>query len=128
MGYESKIYFVRKYGVTNRGCEVIATLDMCNMGHYPAIDNFKELFNKPIDFSIFIPKSDTDYEECFKTTDEYGDQLKSGDIYELYHQIDNIIYAAENQDSETYWRYYLLRDMLFSFRAFKDIYVVHYGY
>lgn len=128
MSYESRFYFVRPYSHTKKGCEVIAVLNAGCLGHSPEVEKFLKLFNTPIDFSLYIPGSDDDSEKCYRTTDCYGDKLKTGDTNELFRQIDFAIYAAEQENGDQYWRYYLLRDMLFSFRVFNDVKVIHYGY
>ena len=128
MSYESRFYFVRPYLHTKDGCEVIATLEAGVLGHTKEVNDFLKLFDTPVDFSLYLPDCDLTYEECLCTKDKYGDELKTGDTNELYRQIDYVIYTAEQQTGDQYWRYYLLRDMLFSFRGYDNVKVIHYGH
>lgn len=123
MGYESTIYFVRPFKELKGECEIIASLEMCNMGHTRAIEAFKKLFDTPIDFKLFMPECDEDYKKCLVSEDKYGEPLKTGDTDKMYEAIKTVLY----EDPE-YWRFNILKDMLFAFRPYKDVYVVHYGH
>lgn len=137
MGYESKIYFCRRYNHSYLNkkyhpSEIIAQIDMCKMGYSDAIIKFRNLFNKETDFTLFINdyNDETEREEWMDVIeDRYGDRLCYGDITELRKQMSNVIKESE-ENGQPYWRFYLLYDMLKSFEknGGEDIYVVHYGY
>lgn len=135
MGYESRIYIARNYG-SSKGCEIIATLNLCCLGHSPEAQKFKALFDTPIPFKVCVyERGENEEGTHYVSTDCYGKPLKYGNIKALRNQTDKMIEECianrEYSNSKAYWRLYLLRDMLESFRDFaeqQNLYVIHYGY
>ena len=133
MGYESKIYFCRRYNIPDfdkeryKTGEIIASIDMCKMGYSDPVRKFLDLFDTEVDFAIhdeFVSDSyTTTVEDC------YGDHLCYGDITKLRKQMKKIL-DNEEATGNRYWRFYILYDMLNTFEnnSDGDIYVVHFGY
>lgn len=130
MGYESKIYFVRDYGVGNKNgltdSTTVAMIDMGKMGYKGEIEKFKKLFDVETPFNLYV----VDYDELTGCEnymavyeDKYGDRLKFAQIDDLIKQIDKVI-----KEVPDYIRFKQLKGMLKAFKDDPEIYVVHYGY
>ena len=134
MGYESRIYFVRKYGTKcyTKGLEnyyiseIIAEITMCKMGYSDEVNQFTKLFDTEIDFTLYLPDSDDEGNEIVKdrVDDSYGVHMKYGDCHKLRKQMKKILKSKDGD----YWRFKVLYKMLKAFEEFEDVYVVHYGY
>lgn len=129
MGYESKFFAVRDYGFPEEGglhhSQIIATLDMCKMGD---TDGFLDLFSVETPFTLFLYDYNPDTKEegyMYVHEDKYGDVLKYIPNEDIDEAIDYIKQASKR---DTYWRYKLLIDFLKTFKKYKNIYIVHYGY
>ncbi len=122
MGYESRIIVMNRSELTrpNGGnwvytenwvyAEKIAEMNMCCMG-----SDFKKLFEKPIDYTIYVNDEKTD-EDC------YGEHIK-------YATIDRIVEWLENYN-EDYRRIAPLLGLLKGFdeSEWDELQVLHYGY
>ena len=86
MGYESKIYIVERSEYTDKktgklyvSALKIASCDLCVMGNNSA---FYGVFDRPIDFDMFLPGVDEHGREImeFSRSDCYGETLKMCDL------------------------------------------------
>lgn len=89
MGYESKIYIVERSEYENRitgekevSALKIADFDLCCMGYENA---FYSVFNREIDFDMYLPGVNADGEEVITATREdcYGERMKMCDLSAL---------------------------------------------
>lgn len=120
MGYESKIYVVKKSNFSCREdgkvyAEVIAMVDMCK-----CYDISDILRNKPAtDCYIYAEDHDTQVVE-----DRYGEPLTEAPLCEAI----KIVERAMQKDD--YWRYNILLSTLKAFEIYDcmNIAVLHYGY
>lgn len=117
MGYESRIFITERIEWPDGTvyANKIATVDMCKMGYS---SGFHELFDKPIDYKVFVD------EEHETDKDLYGDHLK-------YASIQTVIDWLENQiEKDDYSRLPVLLGLLKGFDPGKwhDLQVVHFGY
>ena len=132
MGYESKLIigFRNHYEHSNTRdyCQAIMTLRLSKMGD-ERFSNYKhELFDKPIDFDLYMDDGNTLYDK-----DNYGDVCH-------YTSLDNIIkYLKEvNETCEYYRRSAVALKALKAFKksdwnwksptGYGELVVVHYGY
>lgn len=117
MGYESRLYIVKKCDAINYA-EVIARYDCSNMGY----DNgWRELFNKPFDCKMYMEDGNTLIEE-----DCYGDKLQSADFPTVIEWLEK---EVEKRD------YRRLKPLLSLLKGFDlsqcrdgEMEIVHYGY
>lgn len=118
MGYESRIYVVN-VSRWNDGsppyAEIIGTFNLCKMGYG---NGWRELFDKPIDYKIYVgPNEETN-------KDLYGEIMKSGDYDKIVEWLE-----TKGQKGE-YRRIAPLLGMLKGFNrsAWRALEIVHYGY
>lgn len=124
MGYESKIYIVKKssYAWGDDGkkyAEKIAMIDMCKCYELSGI-----LRNKPeTDCYIYADDGDTEI-----ITDCYGEPLTETPVYEALQIVKKVIAETPWE----YWRYNVLLATLQSVYDFvgkdEDFVILHYGY
>lgn len=123
MGYESRIYIVRKTSIydeelTKRWAEKIAVFDMCK---YPRLADLMR--SKPVtDCYIHAYDSEKDIvEDC------YGEQLTEASVSDVISVLEKDVANGEN-----YRRIFPLLAMLKSFEEHKEqwgeITVLHYGH
>ena len=121
MSYESRLYIMDR-SVIERGphwdayvyAQKIATIDMSSTP-----EGFVDLFNEPIDYTIFVDgENDTD-------EDMYGDHLK-------YTSIENVIGWIKNElKQDGYYRRLMpLLGLLQGFdpEDWHELQIVHFGY
>lgn len=124
MGYESKLYIVKKSRYADadgrRYAQVIAMFDVCK--YYSLSDVLR---NKPVtDCYIYADDGNTEI-----TKDEYGKPLTESDLQTVIYIIEKDIAEGEN-----YRRIFPLLSMLKAFEEQKNngiwdnIVVLHYGY
>lgn len=118
MGYESKIYIVKKseYFAYN---EVIATFDLCKMGYerYGG-KTFRDLFTLPLDGDMY-----GDDGETLITEDCYGDPVEGAELSDVLKWLRKF-----NRDDD-YWRAKVFQKLLEQFAKHDDtLYCYHYGY
>lgn len=119
MGYESKFYAVKEYVCPkDTSFQIIATLDMGNMGYDDDVLTFRKLFDTETPFSIYMYDHDMDVIE-----DEYGDRLKY-----ISNKKNGIEMVKKIVDNDNYWRFKLLLEFMRTFADYDDVYIVHYGY
>lgn len=120
MGYESKIYVVKKSNSFDENgkywASKIAELDMSNSG------DFRNIFKKETDCYIYADDGNTPIFE-----DKYGEQLKEATVDDVVKWLDDII-----SDGEDYRRFKVALSLLKSFQTDQwegeNIVVLHYGY
>lgn len=111
MGYESKVFVVRKIDcVTYKSSLLIALIDMSKMGYN---NGWRELFKKDIDF-------DLQYNNEIIKEDCYGEIPKYTTVSEVLNWLEN--------DTEEYYMEDVLKGVLKPLEKQEDILVVHYGY
>lgn len=114
MGYESKIYFVKKtnlYYEDKRYAQIIAMIDLSKAG------GIEKNFRITSDCYIYAESGNT-----MVTADRYGEELKEADINEV------IEWVEKTPDRTQYARLDILLDMLKIFKKYGDITIIHYGY
>lgn len=124
MGYESKLYIVKKSRFSweddgKKYATVIAMIDMCKVYELSGI-----LRNKPeTDCYIYSDDGNTQIVE-----DRYGKPLTETPIYEALQIVKDVIAKTPWE----YWRYNVLLATLQSIYDFvgkdEDFVVLHYGY
>ena len=123
MGYESRIYVVNvsrlkapKTKEEYTFCNVIAEMNMSCM-----VGSFHRLFDKPIDFKVFICDSRGEIET---DKDCYGDKIKYGDINAV------ITWLEKATTTDNYRRLKPLLGLLKGFdpNEWDELKVLHYGY
>jgi len=129
MGYESKFYAVKSYDFPENGLkhsEIIATLDMCNMGYDDDVMTFRKLFDKETPFFIYMYDYDPETEEekyMPVIEDRYRDRLKY-----ISNKKRGIEMVKKIIDNDNYWRFKILLEFMKTFADYDDVYIVHYGY
>ena len=123
MGYESKLFIVRKTSLYDRKsdkvwAEVIASFDMCK---YPPLADLMR--RKPVtDCYIYADDGDTRIDE-----DRYGDELRESSITDVIKVLEEDIKCGNE-----YRRIFPLLEALKVFNAeneqWGDLAVLHYGY
>lgn len=118
MGYESKIYIVKKseYFAYN---EVIATFDLCKMGWdmYNGV-TFRNLFTLPLNGDMYMDDGNT-----LITEDCYGDAVEGAKLSDVLEWI------TQFNKHDNYWRAKVFEQLLKSFKRYgDDLYCYHYGY
>lgn len=122
MGYESRIYIVRKTHTTDidgdkRYAEIIAMFNMCQT---PRFADFMRA--KPAtDCFVYATDGDTKLLE-----DEYGDPLFEASISEVIEVLEKDI--AEEDYRRTYPLLATLKALEEHSHQWKDLAVLHYGY
>ncbi len=116
MGYESRLYIVKKCDAINYA-EVIARFDCSKMDSKSWI----ELFNKPFDCKMYMEDGNTLIEE-----DNYGDKLKSAEFPTVIEWLEK---EVEKSD------YRRLKPLLSLLKGFDlsqwgdgEMEIVHFGY
>lgn len=136
MGYEVKIYVVRPYNFDGlkegfHASEIVSMIDLNKFGYCDESNAFLNLFNKEIDFTLYME----DY-------DQNIDREVMGDIYEdkygkhmCYLQHDKyesaISYLKTMLKRKNYYdipRVKILIEMLKQYNGNDEIYFVHYGH
>lgn len=136
MGYESKLYIVRKYPFNSSipdfaASEIVASLDMCKMGYEHRLLSF---FTCQAPFALRIEDYDEEHEcDIMKDVveDKYGDPIMyCTDINSAIEEAKRMIKADGGKDN-CYWRLNLLLRFLKMYRMYdntEDIFLCHYGY
>lgn len=120
MGYESRVYIVNRVSFVDNSVwgEELGSLRLGKMGD----DGWRNLFNKPKDFTLYALDGNTDI-----TEDVYGNPLKYAELSDVLNWLE------EHMEKRHYRRDKMLYDLL---KGLKDgsswerehIVVVHYGY
>lgn len=117
MGYDSRLYIVKKYGRFN-DVEVIARFECGKMG---SENWWRELFDKPFNYTMYAEDNDTEIVE-----DDCGDKLK----YSGFRSA--IEWLEEEIKTDDYCRLKLLLSLLkgFDFSEWTEekMMIVHYGH
>lgn len=120
MGYESKIYVVRKCGLSGDNgksfAQKVAEFDLCKV--YGISDTLRRM--PKTDCYIYADDGNTEIIE-----DRYGEELTECTPEKLVELIENDI-----EKGGEYWRYNLILATLRELVKFNDnkIYCLHYGY
>ena len=124
MGYESKIYIIRKTDLPlESGFKYAETVAVFNMGVFPP---FQKLFSDNGRKTEHAPCS----EDSDIISDKYGDPLKEALIEEVLDCLDE---AIDLGDDKKYPRVTPLKAMLEGFEEirngwYQNLAVLHYGY
>lgn len=121
MGYESRLWVVKKSKYTNYG-ENIAMVDLCNICGKP------DVFKNPIDYDVYI---DSDNEPTIE--DKYGDVLTDCSLDEAIKCIERLNEEYFDEIGESYSRFTMALGLLRAIKndplwADENIRVIHYGY
>jgi len=118
MGYESKIYIVRKSEYFDWN-EVIATFDLCKMGFEMYNGRtFRSLFTLPLGGDMYGDDGNTPI-----TEDCYGDEVQGAEVADVLKWIKKF-----NKKND-YWRAEVFESLLESLASHEDnLYCYHYGY
>lgn len=136
MSYESKVLvinrkessFPKKISESFAIGQELARFDLCSMGHETFNGKmFRELFDTPIDFDIYVNHSDEVEDEDFYRTDCYGEVCK------YTEDLDSVISWLENSEKVSHYRRAkMFLDFLKFFKdqvnEYDEICLVHYGY
>lgn len=136
MGYESKFYAVRDYGFgaesSKNGknhCEIIATLDMGNMGYNDAVSDFLRCFDTESPVELYLPDAEYNSElginiEGYADEDSYGEKLcYASDKEELFEKA-KVVQKLDRNYEQFKW----LVSFIKMFKDNEDILLIHYGY
>lgn len=132
MGYESQLIIGRRTHFADKEgrdfCDKIMTINLCKMGHRN-FSNPSRLFNKEIDFNLYMDDGNTLYDE-----DDYGCKC-------YYAPIKSVIRCLEKlaKENEYYRRTDLALKALKAFKSkdwcwkaadgsYSELVVIHYGY
>ncbi|MCI8378658.1 MAG: hypothetical protein HFH72_09090 [Lachnospiraceae bacterium] len=117
MGYESRVYIMRKSNSMGGFAEEIAKFNCRGMSG----NGWRELFSKPIDYKIFADDGNTEFDE-----DKYGEHLKYADFPTV------IAWLEREVEKEDYRRLKPLLSLLKGFDLSQwtdgEMQIVHYGY
>ena len=121
MGYESKVYVVRKSRYFDYN-EVIAMVDLSKMGYWKYNGKtFRDLFTLPLEGEMYRDDGNTLFEK-----DCYDDDIEGAHIEDVLE------WLREFNQHEDYWRAKAFQAMLESFSEYRedlrDLYCYHYGY
>lgn len=122
MGYESKIYVIRKHKSIHGDKDwddVIATFDLCKMG-YDEINGkwFRRLFTEPVG-TMYADDGNTEI-----TEDCYGDAVEGAPVYDV------LLWMSKWLETNTYNRAKAFYRMLIAIaeEIDGDLWCYHYGY
>lgn len=121
MSYESKIYVVQRGKFDTNYAQIIASLDLCNMGY---ASGFYDLFTHKIDYDVYIDdKNKPTKKDC------YGDHLKDARLNDVLGWCEKRL----NVEDYDYRRFFLLYRLLKAFTVSDEwdinyLRVVHYGH
>ena len=131
MGYESRIYFVRRYDhiKDDNGyyhSNIVASLEMFKMGYDEYTDNILKAFDTPTDFTLWLPECNENYEEVMQEVneDKYGKHL-------MYASNKEALYKAvkiANANNPYYPYFNVFEKLVEQFKGWDNIYIVHYGH
>lgn len=117
MGYESKIYIMKKSNNISNFAEEIVRFNCRGMGK----NGWRELFSKPISYKIFSDDGNTEFDK-----DKYGEYLKYSDFPTV------IAWLEKEVEREDYRRLKPLLSLLKGFDLSKwedgEMQIVHFGY
>lgn len=122
MGYESRIYIVKKHALIPNDAEwdeVIATFDLCKMG-YDLIDgvSFRGLFKAPVGCMYGDDGNTEIIEDC------YGDDVEGAPIRVVIHWLYKWLKTNDYGRAKVF--YSLLKSMAKEIGG--DLWCYHYGY
>ena len=129
MGYSSMIYFCREVPtlVGTHG-EIVARIDMENLGDSWATTQFLNCFDTDTGFSIYVLKADADGEESMTDTlaDGYGMRLQYASNMDMLYAYALQMMEQELEDNR--YPFEMLAEMIRVFRNCPGARIVHYGY
>lgn len=136
MGYEVKIYVVRPYDFDGlkkgfHASEIISMIDLGKFGYCDNSKAFLNLFNKEIDFTLYMEDYDPDTDREVMS-DIYEDKYGKHMCY-LQHEryADAINYLQKMLRKKNYsdiQRIKILLEMLKQYNGNDNVYFVHYGH
>lgn len=128
MGYESKIYFMRRFENSPfNWADEVATFDLCKLGYSHAAQEFISCFDTETDYGVWDYSEEKG--EYLAREDCYGDALTyASDVPRLIAATKELIAETEAEDGQPYWRLLPFLAMLKAMAEYDDVQVVHYGY
>lgn len=135
MGYEVRIYVVRPYDFDGlkkgfHASEIISMIDLGKFGYCDNSKAFLNLFNKEIDFTLYMEDydSDTDREVM---SDIYEDKYGQHMCYLPHEKYSGAILFLQRMLRQKYTDVPRIKILIETLKQYKDrdgIYFVHYGH